>query len=305
MIVLPEIAQKLQDILNANGGTDLKFVVNTPGFHLDRISDKVNARNFIPVFISTLGGQINPVPILKQVDGTVPVAFYFPVRFKDKMFAINEYLNEQLVGKTIDWGTLSGKILTNMSLPRYGEIRDMDLKQFKSWVNATFQKEIDVMEPFISMELTIYLSAVDEQFIYGNNVKIKKIEIEYNGTKIFEDDEPICIDRADIGSSEPAAQQTFDDTHSKGFPANASYTKQIPLIVKNNESYYNLIDICENTKDIQNLTIEIEEEIPVYKEIDNVQTALTVTHSYFVTNYSRRTSYGQLLGISLTLADSR
>lgn len=305
MIVLPEIAQKLQDILNANENTDLKYVVNTPGFHLDRISDKVNARNFIPVFISTLGGQINPVPILKQVDGTIPVVFYFPVRFKEQMFLLNEYLNTVLVGQTIEWGTLSGRILSNLSLPRYGEIQDMDLIQFKNWVNATFQREIEIMEPFISMELTLYLSSVDSQFIYGNNVKIKSISIDYNGTKIFEDEDPICIDRVDIGSSEPAAQQTFDDKYSKGFPANAAFTRQLPLIIKNNEYYYNLINICENTKDIQNLSIEIEEEIPVYKKINGVQTALTVSHSYFITNYSRRTSLGQLLGISLTLADSR
>lgn len=299
MIVLPEIAQKLQELLNANTDIDLEFKVETPGFHLDSVTNKETKKNFIPVFISTLGGTINPVPILKQVDATVPVTFYFPVRFKNKMFLLNEYLNDTLVGKTINWGTLSGSILTNLSLPRYGEIQDLDLKQFKSWVEANYQREIEVMEPFITMELSIFLSAVGSDFIYGNNVKITNITIKNDGATILSDSEPICIDRADIGSSEPASQQCFDDTHSTGFPANAAYTKQLPLIVKNSSGYYDLLEICEKTKNLQKLTVELTEDIPIQKNGAN----LVVTHTYFVTNYSRRTSLGQLLGISLTLAD--
>lgn len=314
MIVLPEVAQTLQDMLNANTDSDLVYMVNTPGFHLDKISDRLTSRNFIPVFISSLGGQINPVPILKQVDATIPVTFYFPVRFKEKMFLLNEYLNDTLVGKTINWGTLSGSILTNISLPRYGEIQDLDLKQFKSWVNATFETEIEVMEPFITMEVSLYLSAVGEEFIFGNNIPIKSISISYKeDNNFFLDEHPICVDRADIGSSEPAAQQLFSDTHTFGFPANLAYTKQLPLIVKDNEYYYNLLNVCENTKDIQNLIVTLTEEIPVHKEFEEIVDGQSVTvirtlettHVYYVTNYSRRTSLGQLLGISLTLADLR
>lgn len=310
MIVLPEIAQKLQEILNANPNSDLEYVVETPGFHLDKITTNIYTnKNFIPVFISTMGGQNNPVPLLKQAEGTIPVTFYFPIRMKEQMFLVTDYLNTALIGKNIEWGELSGRILTNVSLPRYGEIQNLDLVQFKKWVGESFQREIEVMEPFISMELTIYLSDVSSEFIYGNNVKITNITVKKGNQTLLEDDDPICIDRADIGSSEPAAQQCFSDTHSYGFPANASYTKQIPLIVKNNEDYYKLIYECEVTKDIQNLTIDITEEIPIQitEEIDGVDVThnLVVTHTYFITNYSRRTSYGQLLGISLTVADLR
>ena len=311
MIVLPEIAKKLQEILNANENSDLEYKVETPGFHLDKISDQKTKKNFIPVFISSLGGQNNPVPLLQQTDGTVPITFYFPVRFKEQMFLVNDYLNTVFIGKTINYGELSGRILSNLSLPRYGEIQDLDLVQFKSWVADNFKREIEVMEPYITLELTLYLSAVGEQFIYGNNVKIKSMEIYYKGDKIFEDEEPICVDRADIGSSEPAAQQLFSDTYSKGFPANAAYTKQLPLIIKNNEYYYDLINICENSKDIQNLKVTLVEEIPIQKEFTEevggeqvtVVKNLEVTNDYYITNYSRRTSLGQLLGISLTLAN--
>ena len=313
MIVLPEIAETLQTILNNNSNSDLEYKVETPGFHLDSIANSSTNKNFIPVFISSLGGTINPVPILKQTDGNVPVTFYFPVRLKDKMFLIQEYLNTQLVGKVVYWGELSGSILTNVSMPRYGEIQELDLIQFKKWVEANFKREIEIREPFITMEISIYLSAVGEEFMYGNNVKIKSLKFYYNGssTAFFNDEEPVCIDRADIGSSEPAAQQLFSDTYSKGFGANAAYTKQLPLIVKNQEQYYDLLNICENTKDIQHLILELEEEIPISKEFTETVNGqevtetrlLTIKHKYFITNYSRRTSLGQLLGVSFTLAD--
>ena len=312
MIVLPEVAAKLQEILNQSPfNAEFEFKVETPGFHLDSIADQKNKRNFIPVFISSMGGTINPVPILKQTEGTIPVAFYFPVRFKNVMFLLNDYLHEQFVGKTLDWGEISGSILSNISLPRYGEIQNLDLQQFRKWVDANFQRPIEIMEPYISMEISIYLSAVGDEFIWGNNVKISRLEVYYKGESIFVDEEPVCIDRADLASSEPAAQQCFGETHSTGFGANAAYTKQLPLIIKNNNSYYNLLEICEKTKDIQNLEVDITEQIPIQKTeiVDDeevvTQEYLEVTNHQFVTNYSRRTSLGQLLGISLTLSDKR
>lgn len=314
MIILSEVANKLNEILNdANAPIDLAFIVRTPGFHLDQVADQQTKKNYIPVFISSLGGNINPVPLLKQVDATIPMTFYFPVRFKEKFFVLNEYLIDELVGQFLEWGAYSGKAISNLSLPRYGEIQDLDLKAFKDWTQENFDLSIEVMEPYMSMELTLYLSTSNPEFIYGNIVKVTGITIYHGSTKILEDTNPICIDRADIGSSEPAVQQCFSDKYTKGFGANAAYTKQLPLIVKNTEGYYDLLDICENEKDIQNLEIDLEEEIPVEKEFTEtingesvtVKKKLTVTNHYFITNYSRRTTIGQLLGISFTLATSR
>ena len=248
---------------------------------------------------------MNPVPLLKQSDGTIPITFYFPVRFKDTMFALNDYLNDVLVGKELEWGEYTGKSISNLSLPRLGEIQDLDLQQFKVWVDENYNLPIEVMEPFFSMELTLYLSNANPLFIYGNVVKITNLTVAYKGEKILEDTEPICIDRADIGSSEPATQQLFSTTHAEGYPANAAYTKQLPLIVKNLPGYYKLLDVCENTKDIQNLTIDLEEEIPISDGNESNPKNLTVKSYYFISNYSRRTSLGQLLGISLTLADRK
>lgn len=323
MIILSEIVTKLNEILNANDNplsTTFPFVVESPGFHLDSVADHDTRKNFIPVFISSLGGTINPVPLLKQTDATIPMVFYFPVRYKSDFFNLNDWLVDKFCGKTMDWGDISGKAISNVSLPRYGEIQDLDLIQFKKWTEANFNREIEVMEPFMSMEISLFLSTANSQFIYGNNVYITNLSVYYGGNLILSDDEPICIDRADIGSSEPAAQQLFSDTYSRGFPANAAYTKQIPLIIKNQHGYYELLEKCEKDKDLQKLTVKITESIPlskfiydsvagkwvVDKDTDNKPiTSLEVTHTYYVTNYSRRTSLGQLLGISLTLADLR
>ena len=315
MIVLPEIATKLQEILNAPGSPiDLEMKVETPGFHITSVVNRDSGKNFIPVFISTLGGTNNPVPILKQAEGTIPVVFYYPVRYKDRFFALTEYLNEMLVGKTIHWGDISGDILTNVSLPKYGEIQDLDmLTKFRSWTAANFNREIEVMEPYGTMELTIYLSSVGQEFIYGNNVKLKKIKVSYKGSQILEDDEPVSIERVDLTTSEPAAQQTFEDLCAKGFPANAAYTKQLPLILKNRPGYYELLDTIENGKDIQNIVVELTEELPISKwvqvdgqwVIDENHKTITTTNTYYVSNYSRKTALGQLLGISLTLATLR
>ena len=75
MILLNDISKKIQAVLDGTDAeipsgvskpTDLDFVVKTAGFHLDNIYNKKTWKNFIPVFINSLGGQFNPVPQLKE-----------------------------------------------------------------------------------------------------------------------------------------------------------------------------------------------------------------------------------------------
>lgn len=316
MIILSEVAQKLERILNGvdnetsrySNPTSFYFVVETEGFHIDHIAKESKDGNFIPVFISTLGGQYNPVKGLKQADYTIPIVFYFPVSFKDDFFALTEFLVDVFVGQFLDFGDLgkpqhgiSGKARCNISIPQFGEIQDLDLTQFAKWVGSTYQKTIEVMEPYLAMQFSLFLSASGADFVYGDNIKIKSLSFAYKGTDILTDEEPIIIDRADIGSSETAPQQSFEETHIKGYPANLGFTKQLPLIIKNNDGYRSLLYICESTKDIQGLVLNIEEEFPFSGE----KGPLTINHKYYITNYTRRTTYGQLLGVSFTLADSR
>ena len=297
MIILTDVAKKLNEVLNASEDfSQYQFAIETHGFHLDQISDRTTGKNFIPVFISTMGGQNNPVPNLKQAEYNIPITFYYPVRFKDDFFALNEYLVDTFVGQFLTFGTQKARC--NISIPQYGEIQDLDLREFKEWVGSIYRREIEVMESYMSMTITLYLSTSGSAFMYGDDAKITKLTIYYNTTKILEDTAPVIIERADIGSSETAPQQALGETRIKGYPANLGYTKELPIILKNTTGYRSLMDYCENTKDIQKIKVEITESFPF-------TTALSVTNTYYVTNYTRRTSYGSLLGISLTLAELR
>jgi len=302
MIIIPDILTKLDTLLNDSNNPigQYEFVVESVGFHLDKISDKNTGKNFIPVFISTMGGQNNPVPNLKQADFNVPITFYYPVRFKDDFFLLYDYLCDIFVGKFVTFGTQKARC--NISIPQFGEIQDLDLKEFKAWTGSIYRREIEIMEPYLSMTVNLYLSTAGSSFVYGDDITIDEIEINYGETLILDDTSPVIIERADIGSSETAPQQAFGETHIKGYPANLGYTKELPLVVKNNPGYHALLKVCEDTKDIQNLRVTITETFPIQDENEE---GLEVTHTYYVTNYSRRTAYGQLLGISLTLADAR
>lgn len=301
MINLLEIRDKLDEILNGSANPiKYQFEIETEGFHADHIYDSKTGKNFIFVYISTMGGQRNPVPGLKQRDFTIPITFYFPVRFKDDFFLLDEYLDDVFTGTFINYGTESAPKLArhNLSIPQYGEIQDIDFREFKEWVGSKYRKTVEVMEPYLSVTYTLFLSTAGSNFIYGDKVKITKFEAYYEDTKILEDNEPLVIERALIASCENASQQSFDDTYIKGYPANLGYTKELPLIVKNTDGYRALIDKAENVKNMQKVKIILTESFPF-------TTALSTTHTYYVTNYSRRTAYGQLLGISLTLADLR
>ena len=93
MIILTDVAAKLEEILNsAECPTDFQFVVKSQGYHLDTIADKKKGINKIPVFVEMVGGEYNPVPNLKQANFTYGVNIWFPIRFKETFYALNEYL---------------------------------------------------------------------------------------------------------------------------------------------------------------------------------------------------------------------
>ena len=90
MILLTEIAKKLQDILNGTDSetssytrpADFDFHVQNEGYHLDNVYDPNTKKNFIPVFIESLGGQYDAVPNLERCTNSIAVTFYYPVRFR-------------------------------------------------------------------------------------------------------------------------------------------------------------------------------------------------------------------------------
>lgn len=177
------IAEKITNILNGvdseiiqlglQNPTDFDFNVQTQGFHLDHIVNAKKGTNFIPVFISSMGGQRNPVPNLRQGSYTLPIIFYFPVRFKDSLFALDDFLCDCFCGRRLNYGTDDAPLhcVSNISVAQFGEIQEIDvLKEFIQWVENTYQKQIEITEPYISMQYTLYLSNADEDIVYGNEV---------------------------------------------------------------------------------------------------------------------------------------
>lgn len=189
MITLVDICSQLDKILN---GTDPSvtepspaneqyfFRVFTEGLYLTDIYDKKDGRNFIPVVVGALGGEYNPVPELEETDLSVKVVLYYPVRFKDDFYKLNDFLIKVFVGKQRKFGTIN-YALCNISVAQYGELQDIDFHQFDKWINNTFkQANPYVAEVMMAMEFTLYLSTAkgigrtsSNGFIYGNDWKTK------------------------------------------------------------------------------------------------------------------------------------
>lgn len=250
MIRLDEVAKKIQDILNGtdaeviannpslNLPTPFAFVVNTEGYHLDHNIEIETGKNFIPVFISSMGGNFNPVPELMQANYVIPITFYFPVRFKNEAYKLNEYLARVFVGKQLNYGENSGIALSNISVAQYGEIVDLDLKQFAEWVRTNYKQPIEKMEPYIQMSFSLYLSTVAEGFVYGNDASatLTLNDSDYEA-------EPLTFVQSSVQSnSDPAPQQVLGENETEALPTGTSYGSSFSVYVKNDPFFQKIIE---------------------------------------------------------------
>lgn len=212
MIILTEVATKLENILNSLEGfenpTPYYFQVETEGFHLDHIMKNEKDGNFIPVFISSMGGQFNPVRGLQQATYSIPIVFYYPVKFKDDFFLLAEFLASVFVGNKLYYGVRSGHAISNISVPQYGEIQNIDFKEFKQWADARYTKPIEVMEPYMSMQLTLYLSNAAPGLVYGNDIKTDLTFTLGDNTYTIED---VDVDGASLQSNAQANSEQEEE----------------------------------------------------------------------------------------------
>lgn len=251
MIILNKVAEKLQNILNGtdtevgtNGTvvqidnpTDYQFVVATQGFHLDKIYDKDTGRNFIPVFISSMGGAYNPVPNLKQATYTIPITIYFPVRFKEDFFALSDYFASIFVGQKLTYG--GEKAISNISVSQYGEIQEMDLDQFREWVEEKYRRAINIHEPFMTMNFTLYLSNADSDYVFGNDITASLSYVL--NTTTYTDSSLTFADGSLQSHSEPSSEQLLGTNESQSLPSGTSYGSSFAVMVKNTTFYQTLI----------------------------------------------------------------
>jgi len=177
MILLTNVATKLQELLNSFDSSDYSFVVKSAGYHLDSVSNKKESRNQIPVFISQVGGEYNPVPNLHQVNFTYEINIYYPVRFKEDFYNLNANLQNWFVGKKVAFGDENA--LCNISVAEYGEIIDFEaIRSFENWVAEEFNGSVrlfkedkQVNEFYMSMRFRLFCTTLGEGFLFGNDVK--------------------------------------------------------------------------------------------------------------------------------------
>ena len=260
MVILTEVAEKLQNILNGTDSevviskpNDYDFVVLTNGFHLDSVALK--NKNFIPVYISQAGGDFDAVPNLNKSNYVVSVNIYFPVRFKDDFFALGEYLRQVFVATQLNYGTISGKCLSNISVANFGEIQNLDLTQFKEWVEQNYKMPISVFEMWMSMSFSLYLSSLGSGFIYSNAITYT-LSYQYNGQTYTED--LVWVQSGTGLSNSPISQQKVgEDDFAKNVINITNYSKSFSVYIRDNEFWNILLDHYnqQDMSDLENLTL--------------------------------------------------
>lgn len=200
MIILTEIATKLENILNGTDsetssisrGVDYIFQVATEGYHLDTIKSKAAKKNFIPVFIGNLSGEYNPIQGIGEADYNIDVSLWFPVRFKNDFYILNEYLEKCFIGSYLNYGSTSGKCVSNMSIAKYGELVGINLEKYKEWALETYDVPYDEEEMYMQMTFTLYLSTINSSYVLGNEVRIELSLFKQEGTprSIFVNTDP-------------------------------------------------------------------------------------------------------------------
>ena len=245
MILLSDISKKIQSVLNGTDTeiptgvtkpTDIDFVVKTAGFHLDNIYNNKTWKNFVPVFVNSLGGQFNPVPQLKEKTQSVGITFYFPVRLKDEIDVLCSYMADVFVGAYLTYYS-THKCVSNLSVPQIGEIQDLDLNQFSKWVEDAYKMPINITEPYLSVSMTLYIKDASDDFVYGNDVKIS-MTVSKDSTSYTDSD--VAFDSSTVQSnSQPAGEQIIgaNTPETQGTPVNTAYSTAFTVYYKNTEMY--------------------------------------------------------------------
>lgn len=297
MIILSEVAKKVSAVLNGEDSetasltrpTSFRFVVAAQGIHLDSIDDRDTGDNAIPVFVSSMGGSVNPIPGLGQSAASVPITFYFPVRFKEDLFALNGFLAEAFVGTRLNYGAGSGICTSNISIATYGEIQGLDLKEFKEWAGNRYRKRIEVMEPYMSMTVTLYLSSASEGYAFGNDASIS-LSFELGGETYSESD--VVFDDASIQSvSQPSTQQLIGDDYSTGMPFGTAYSVGFKIYYKDDDFCNALLQEWLDGS-IQSLRIAVSLQVG----------SLSFSMDCYVQSVNMIISKGNPIGITLALS---
>ena len=303
MILLTEIAKKLQDILNGTDSetssytrpVDFDFHVQNEGYHLDNVYDLNTKKNFIPVFIESLGGQYDAVPNLDRCTNSIAVTFYYPVRFRKDFYAMNDFLVKCFVAKLLNYGELTGKCLSNISIATFGEIETKDFGSLKDWVNSVWKKPIEVMEAYMSMSFTLSLTHCGPDFIYGNEVEY---ELSFKVGNTTYTEPLVWTNSGTGGENSPISQQLVDtDSYAKNVINITNYNKSIVAYVKNSQMWLKLLEKYNNNQ-MNALT-----NLVLTKKYKIGSTTYTYTFNQIILSLNESIPIGDLLSFTITFGD--
>ena len=315
MINLKDMAEKLDAVLNGNdpeipnglvspANGHYFFRVFAQGLYLSQINDMNTGKNFIPVVIGGFSGENNPVKGLGEKDRNATIEIYFPVRFKDEFFDMEDFLDEVFVGNELTFGTQ--KAVCNLSPAEFGELQDFNFHQFNKWVENTYLMPAEEADVYMVMRITLYISTAkgvgsSGGFVYGNSYTTSiSIGTITSGTfsASFSETDPIFIETTDTASASPASQQILGENYAKGLPVTTAYTKQTTLYVKDSSDYIWLLDKYL-TRDLQGLVVKVSETF----DIGTNATHPTAEKYYYLTGIVVNKAKGQLMTVTLTLGD--
>ena len=313
MLKLDDVARTLESMFNGTnsetisitGRPDFQFVVQTTGFHLDHNYDLETKKSFIPVFVTSMGGEYDPVPEVKRASYNIVVRVYFPVRFKDEFFNFNNYLVDCLVGQIRTYG--SDKALSNISIPQYNEIVQLDLKNFENWVRETYgEMPIEIMEPYMEMSFNLYLSTVADGYLFGNQVTFTlsfKATETINGvaTQVTYS-ETLKWTSAGTGlSNSPIAQQLIDDSSYKFTRnvVNITNRSQSILVYANDDTFWQKLITLYNSGNVQDSISDL-----TLTKTYNFATPLVVTYNSIVLGMNENVARGEPLSFTISFGDA-
>jgi len=317
MINLEEIAKKLDKILN---GIDPEiptglpspvteeyfFMVYSEGLYLSTVADMRAGyrKNFIPVIVGAYGGENNPVEGLEEQDRNALIQVLFPVRFKEQMYELENYIAKCFVGRLLTFG--NQKCVCNTSPAQYGELQDFSFNEFNKWVETNYKMPLDKTETYMSMTLNLYLSTAkgvgsEGGFIFGNSYTTTlKVYTDEDMETYYEEDAPVFVQVNPTASLSPASQQVLNDTYSKGLPQSAAYTRQITLYVKDSAFYACLIEAYIN-RTYQTLVFGVKDNYGL--TVSGFVISESQEKLYYISDIVINANKGDLMTIVLTLAD--
>lgn len=289
MIRLDEIAVKLNEVLNnvdnpvQIDNARVAFMVATEGFRIDNIADRELGKNLIPVFIAASGGENNPVEGLKQQTKSINIGIWYPLKYKDNFYVLEDYLDDVFVGKLNNLGNNTGSCLTSLGTAEFGEITDGNFTQFEQWITSKYKKTLDVTMAWFSMTLTLYATKTSSGFMFGNEIKYE-LEMTY-----YEPDFSIQVN-GNYYTRYSDEDKTIDSVRYYAFRRTIFGGYEYVYITTNPNSAKGIADI-----------LSLKNKIETYAYIQNEMTL----QEYKVTNIIvNKTSNEETVSVDVVRADS-